>query len=756
MADPESNAAHFSSTDHESNGFFDSAEDPTAKTDTLRSEVVDASNADNSTPAKPTDGSPATQEPHQGSTPNGHAAQDSLQHNGHEVSADLEESSADSATGSPQEPEEEPWKKRLYFVRVPKFPEDNQYAVKVLQEEIDVYKSQVQLLNESVNIVRMQRDSAKESVADAKESMNAATNAFQAKHREVEPLQTGKKNQNDLQRNVQAEYRDLEVRSEQELDAKIRDMENHMAHESIPIAQERQMVKHIKKLRDSRQRVRQYEHMYAGIETARAAVRSGQGELKELLQERQVLFEDKQLQQTIFNKHRDELRSLNDKINEIMDERARVKEQQDGAYHRLQALKQQSKGKKDAYYQNRRFSQEVRKLIKEGKLEEARQMCEEQTNAALGHLQSDPEWRQEYLDLWLHQRAPPYRITFDEYDSDEIPLKDGQQGSVGKGKAGKANRAALPSTPALTGKERAQAIIDAAFAEVKQDMARKANAGAAGEAVPGSEPVLPAALPSALPQPSLGEKVASKAGRGSKVAAKPAKAVELPPEVFQRDEPFVLPSAVSKVEAAPKDKSAAEAAAAAAREQQARAQVENQRRKDKAAERKHKANQKRKAHEAERKAQEAAAKAEAAAQQQKFDSDESTDPDTHGRQAAGTTSNADTAPSASLSSAAAAAAEKLPAAVKEAPARVSKAANKAANQAAKKSEALKRRVEAPKARSNPKKKSWQAYGRQLSKTVVQWSEGHKAELGLIGVVALMLGMVYFLYNKSASTKLTAS
>ena len=43
----------------------------------------------------------------------------------------------------------------------------------------------------------------------------------------------------------------------------------------------------------------------------------------------------------------------------LQDERARVKEQQDGAYHRLQALKQQSKGKKDAYYQNRRFSQEV-------------------------------------------------------------------------------------------------------------------------------------------------------------------------------------------------------------------------------------------------------------------------------------------------------------------------------------------------------------------------------------------------------------
>jgi hypothetical protein len=58
-------------------------------------------------------------------------------------------------------------------------------------------------------------------------------------------------------------------------------------------------------------------------------------------------------------------------------------------------------------------------------------------------------------------------------------MKDGQQGSIGKGKgkAGKANGAAAPATPALTGKEKAQAIIDAAFAEVKQDMARKANAG---------------------------------------------------------------------------------------------------------------------------------------------------------------------------------------------------------------------------------------------------------------------------------------
>ena len=39
---------------------------------------------------------------------------------------------------------------------------------------------------------------------------------------------------------------------------------------------------------------------------------------------------------------------------------------QDGAYHRLQAIKQQSRGKKDAYYQNRRFSQDVCSLASLG------------------------------------------------------------------------------------------------------------------------------------------------------------------------------------------------------------------------------------------------------------------------------------------------------------------------------------------------------------------------------------------------------
>ncbi|KAL3133944.1 single fertilization [Trebouxia sp. C0010 RCD-2024] len=723
------------------NGDFESADDP--------SDLGQAS---------PTDSMDAVEDPsdvaEEQESPqahlNGHLEQSAVRENGHSPSSGAEEGSADSAGGQHEEPREEPWKKRLYFVRMPKFPEENQYASKALQDEMDVYRSQVQLLNESMNIIRMTRDSTKESVAEARENLNAAISAFKAKQEEVEPLQKGRKDQNNMHRNVQTEFRDLEVRSEQELDGKIRDMEYHMAHESIPIAQERQMVKHIKKLRDSRPRVRQYEELYADVETARAAVHSGRGELKEMMEERQVLFEDKQLQQTIFNKHRDELRTLDDRINEIRDERSRVKEMQDGAYHHLQAIKQQSRGKKDAYYQNRRFSQEVRKMIREGKLDEARQMCEEQTSGALGQLQADPDWRKEYLELWMHQRPPPFRITFDDFDFDEIPSKagDDQQGSSGKGK-GKANRAngtgPAAAAPVMTAKEKAQAIIAASFKEVKQDLARKANAGAMNDAVPGSEAALPAPTP-LLPS----ERRADKLPKPSKPAAKAAKPVEAPPAEFQTQEPYVPPPAQSKVESTSKDTAAAqEAAAAAAREAQVRAQQENQRRKEKAAERKQKANQKRKAREAELKA---AAKAEASAQQQKSQSDTSADSDTQdsSQPKAMTSSTAATATSA-VTSTAAAAAEKVPASVKE-------ASRKVLNQAAKKSEGLKRKLETPKAKKITRKKNWQAYARQCSKSVVQCSTSavdlgreYPAQLGLIGVVLLMTFMVFALMNRTSTS-----
>ena len=134
-----------------------------------------------------------------------------------------------------------------------------------------------------------------------------------------------------------------------------------------------------------------------------------------------------------------------------------------------------------------------------------------------------------------------------------------------------------------------------------------------------------------------------------------------------------------------------------------------------------------------------------AAAQQKSQSDTSADSDTQdSSQPLATASDSAATATSALSSAAAAASDKVPVAVKEAPKRV-------LNQAAKKSEGLKRKLEAPKAKKVPRKKNWQAYARQFSRSVVQWGQAYPAQLGLIGIALLMTLMVFALLNRSSTS-----
>ena len=47
----------------------------------------------------------------------------------------------------------EPWQRRLYFVRLPKPQQDDHSTeLRQLEQELEAFKTQTQLLNESINI----------------------------------------------------------------------------------------------------------------------------------------------------------------------------------------------------------------------------------------------------------------------------------------------------------------------------------------------------------------------------------------------------------------------------------------------------------------------------------------------------------------------------------------------------------------------------------------------------------------------------
>jgi hypothetical protein len=51
---------------------------------------------------------------------------------------------------------------------------------------------------------------------------------------------------------------------------------------------------------------------------------------------------------------------------------------QDEVFHKMAGLKREHRGKTDAFFNNRRFSRNIRELCKAGKEDEARAECEKQ------------------------------------------------------------------------------------------------------------------------------------------------------------------------------------------------------------------------------------------------------------------------------------------------------------------------------------------------------------------------------------------
>ena len=60
---------------------------------------------------------------------------------------------AGAAEDEPEAKAVEPWQRRLYFVRLPKPQQDDHSTeLRQLEQELEAFKTQTQLLNESINI----------------------------------------------------------------------------------------------------------------------------------------------------------------------------------------------------------------------------------------------------------------------------------------------------------------------------------------------------------------------------------------------------------------------------------------------------------------------------------------------------------------------------------------------------------------------------------------------------------------------------
>ena len=87
--------------------------------------------------------------------------------------------------------------------------------------------------------VQVEKDSAKESTQSAWDNLNACKGQVNSKQAALEPLRGARDARNSANKEFRSAFGDLDVRSEEELDARLAAIRHTMEHESIPLAEEK-------------------------------------------------------------------------------------------------------------------------------------------------------------------------------------------------------------------------------------------------------------------------------------------------------------------------------------------------------------------------------------------------------------------------------------------------------------------------------------------------------------------------------------
>lgn len=355
---------------------------------------------------------------------------------------------------------------RLWFVRIPKpaqVPE-----MKGAELEVETYRAHYKLLNESLNVKKLERDAAREATRSARDSFKHCRDVFDAKAAEIEPLRVAIRTGGAAARKLRDELEELDARTEEELDRKIVDAKYKLEHESIALAEEKKLVVLLKKLETQRPKIKALrEAMNMAAQDAPDLARS-KAELSTYEAELKILKEEKDMQFAILQKYREQEEVLERDVDDLFSERRRSKEVGDAAYARLADIRKDVKRQHDAFYNNRRLSRRIREHLAKGEISEAKRLCAEQMDAAHAKLAEDATFRREYYTLWEEDRS--LSQPFEEVESSDLTPCNKES-----------------SIPAP---KRAEAVLAAALAEAKEEFERLRSMAAVGAAAVSPQPTI--------------------------------------------------------------------------------------------------------------------------------------------------------------------------------------------------------------------------------------------------------------------------
>lgn len=359
---------------------------------------------------------------------------------------------------------------RLYFLRMPK-PDVSELELQRerITAEVEAYQQACAKTLAAAKLAKEHRLQREEEHKQALEQYNMSKQERTTLLDRLRPLRDVNKQVSEQRRQMGDRKSQLPASTVAELDAKINELEFKQAHEPMDRRSENNLIAEIRKFKKTRPEVMKYEMDNQQALDTRDHIDTFKTSKADLERQMDLVSEEYTLAKQQMDERWKAYREACDQNTAVSNEFTRLKALQDEKYKERNEVRDLIRSVQDSFYENRRFSQKVRELLKEGRIEEAAQECNAVTEDHVSKLLNSEKAYCEYVAGWELSRK--YAVSQASIDLN------------GPGKTAKNGKSGKKSTAESSMLANSEAILAGIMAEVEGRAPAKSAAEVAAQSV---------------------------------------------------------------------------------------------------------------------------------------------------------------------------------------------------------------------------------------------------------------------------------
>lgn len=376
---------------------------------------------------------------------------------------------------------------KLYFVRIPR-PDVDETIIKKLQTDFQTQVNKIKVVNQKLQTKRSAVIELKKQLSMARSLKNGSQPEYQEKAQRLRQVKDLRKQYQSQSASIRDNLRGLECKTEEELEERIRECEARIAHEPMPLREEKLLVTQISKLKAQRGKVKEYggqSSTLSDLQTEREKIGTV---IKEMEEEFKILQTEREEAQRIIDDLQGKLKKAEEALQEDQDEQEQAVAEKNNILVQLDQARAGIESKMKDYRENRKFSLQIRDMVAAGQVENAQLLCFEQTDSIMSRYNTNTAFRKQYTELWAKQRryAVSELLPSSCQSSIEVPKPKEQV----KGKAAPKPKPAA-GIEGLTGGDKVKAVLAAVMQEASREAQAVARSRIPDEDDEDVEPVKP-------------------------------------------------------------------------------------------------------------------------------------------------------------------------------------------------------------------------------------------------------------------------